>query len=583
MSTRQSIYNERLRDLKEKRERLKTSSRQMGWVRLEVFLILVAVLIWVILPLQSPLIFMSSLIVGVVLFLIPLSYHQRLLDSLAYTETLIRVNEYEIDPKEKLFSDGVVYAEHSSLAADIDIVGHGSLYQLLNRCVTSFGNTALVKNLIANPPNPDFIRKRQSAVQGLSIEIDLRQDLIAIGLQGISTVSQKLLSAGKSYYATSGWKVLLTAWPYFSALAIALGVYVHGAFYALPFLAWWPLMQQSKRVQDLYREISGTSSVWKSYAKLFNRFDSANFKSEELVALKSVTHGASEAIQKLAKLSARWDQRQNGLAIGFMNTLSLFDIKCAYDYEGWKRDHQAKLSDWLEAIGQIEMLNSLATFAYNHENYIYPTLKSGNPEIDIQKMGHPLVATTSIVTNSIHLGSDGNVYVITGSNMSGKSTFLRAVGLNMILAQVGAPVFAEAMTFTPLFLHTSFRQSDSVQENTSYFMAELKRLKEIMTAVDQPGGSLVLLDEILRGTNSEDKSHGSEVLLEKLMTKTAITLLATHDLKLGDLQTVHPGKVVNYCFESEIREGELLFDYTIRPGIAKNKNATFLMKKMGII
>lgn len=555
----------------------------MGWVRLLVFLALIAVLIWVIVPLQSPLIFMGSLIIGVVIFLLPLSYHQKLLDSLIYTETLIRVNQYEINPKGKLFSDGVAYAEHSSLAADIDIVGHGSLYQLINRCVTSFGNTALVKNLIANPPNQDFILKRQSAVQELTSEIDLRQDLIAIGLQGISNVSQKTISQGKSYYATSGWKVLLTVWPFLSAAAIGLGIYVHGAFYALPFLAWWPLMQQSMQVNELYRETSGTSSMWKSYAKLFNRFDSASFKSAELVELKSVTHGASEAIQKLAKLSARWDQRQNQLAIGFMNTLSLFDIKCAYDYEGWKRDHQTQLASWLEAIGHVEMLNSLATFAYNHESYVYPTLKTGKPEIDIHKMGHPLVVATSIVTNSIHLGSDGAVYVITGSNMSGKSTFLRAVGLNMILAQAGAPVFAEAMVFTPLFLHTSFRQSDSVQESTSYFMAELKRLKEIITAVDQPGGSLVLLDEILRGTNSEDKSHGSEVLLEKLMAKNAITLLATHDLKLGELQTVHPGKVVNYCFESEIREGELLFDYTIRPGIAKNKNATFLMKKMGII
>jgi hypothetical protein len=577
----QPVYTERLNHFKEKQSQLKKASRQVGWLRLAVFLILVYVLIAVIVPLHSPLIFMGSLIVGVVIFLIPLCYHQRLFDQLAFTESLIKINEYEINQKEKLFSDGKEYISHSSLASDIDIVGPGSLYQLISRCITQYGNISLVKTLIANPPNAAFIQRRQASLKELTPLIDLRQDLIAIAMPG--TTSKKIMGSTEQYFSNGFWKVLLTAWPFVSAASIALGIYVYPLFYAIPFLAWWPLTRESVRVQLLYTEISGSSGMWKSYAQLFKRISESGFESDELIELKRVTQGASEAIQKLSKLSARWDQRQNGLAIGFMNTLSLFDIKCAYDFERWKADHQQELGSWLDAIGEIEMLNSLATFAFNHPDYVYPTLKSGNPEIVLRKIGHPLVKSTAMVTNDIHLGSDGKVYIITGSNMSGKSTFLRAIGLNMILAQAGAPVFAEAMVFTPLFIHTSFRQSDSVQESTSYFMAELKRLKEIMEAVDQPGGSLVLLDEILRGTNSEDKSHGSEVLLEKLMQKNAITLLATHDLKLGILEGAHPEKVANYCFESEIKDGELTFDYTIRRGIAQNKNATFLMKKMGIV
>lgn len=577
----QSIYIERLSHLRNKQSQLKKSSRQVSWLRLVVFLILVYILIAVIVPLHSPLIFMGSLIVGVVIFLIPLSYHQRLFDQLVFTESLIKINEYEISQKEKLFSDGKEYVSHSSLASDIDVVGPGSLYQLINRCITQHGNNSLVKILIANPPNAAFIQRRQASLRELTPLTDLRQDLIAIAIPG--TGQEKTMTSTAQYFSSGFWKVLLTAWPFVSAASIALGVYVYPLFYAVPFLAWWPLMRESIRVQLLYTEISGTSGMWKSYAQLFKRLSESSFKSEELIELKSVTEGAAQAIQKLSKLSARWDQRQNGLAIGFMNTLSLFDIKCAYDFERWKSDHQMQLNSWLDAIGEIEMLNSLASFAFNHSDYVYPILKSGSPEISVQKMGHPLVKSAAMVTNDIHLGSDGKVYIITGSNMSGKSTFLRAIGLNMILAQAGAPVFAESMVFTPLFLHTSFRQSDSVQESTSYFMAELMRLKEIMEAVDEPGGSLVLLDEILRGTNSEDKSHGSEVLLEKLMQKNAITLLATHDLKLGVLETAHSGKVANYCFESEIKDGELTFDYTIRRGIAQNKNATFLMKKMGIV
>lgn len=554
----------------------------MGWVRLTVFLILVAVMIWVIVPLESPIIFLISVILGIVIFLLPLSYHQKILDSIAFTEALITVNENEIARKENLFSDGATYAGESPLAADIDITGAGSLYQLMNRSVTPYGNTSLLNSLIGNNPNAELIQKRQRALQELTPEIDLRQDLIAIALLGLSGKQEKFKSSGNFYFNNPKWKTLLTLWPILSAIAIGLGIFVHGGFYAIPFLSWLILNPQSKRVQKLYKEVSGTNSMWSSYAKLFNRFDEHTFKSEELVQLKSITQGASDAIQQLAKISSRWDQRQNGLAIGFMNTLALFDIKCAYDYEQWKLQYESKLTIWLGALGHLEMLNSLATFTFNHPNYTFPTLKTGKPEIDIQNMGHPLVASTAIVTNNIKLGTDGKVYIITGSNMSGKSTFLRGVGLNMILAQAGAPVFASAMTFTPLRIHTSFRQSDSVQESTSYFMAELKRLKEIMTAVDEPNGSLVLLDEILRGTNSEDKSHGSEVLIEKLMQKNAITLLATHDLKLGSLETQHPGQVVNYCFESEINGDNLTFDYTIRRGIAKNKNATFLMKQMGI-
>ena len=575
-----SIYHQRLETLNTKLAQLKKSSRQMGWIRLFVFVVLAVILIWVIGPLQSPMIFMGSVIGGIVIFMLPLSYHQKIFDSIAFTEALITVNENEIQLKKNLFSDGNEYASESAIANDIDVTGPGSLYQLMNRCVTPYGNTSLTKSLLNQELNVEGIQKRQKAVQELTPAIDLRQDLIAIALLGASDKKDKPQASTGTYFQQ--WKMLVMVWPFISAIAIGLGFFVHGAFYAIPFLAWLPLNRTAKQVQQLYKEISGSSVTWSSYAKLFKRIDGNNFVSDELVELTAAAHGAHEAIQRLAKISSRWDQRQNGLAIGFMNTLALFDLKCAYDYEQWKMQHQTQLSTWLETIGQLERLNSLATFAFNHPDYSYPTLKTGKPEIEIQNMGHPLITSGNVVTNSIALGTDGCVYVITGSNMSGKSTFLRAIGLNMILAQAGVSVFAASMTFTPLRLLTSFRQSDSVQESTSYFMAELKRLKEIMSIVSGQVASLILLDEILRGTNSEDKSHGSEILLEKLMQVNAVTLLATHDIKLGSLESIHPNKAVNYCFESEIKNDCLTFDYQIRRGIAQNKNATFLMKKMGI-
>lgn len=580
MHTPQAVYTQRLETLNSKLIQLRKSSRQMGWIRLFVFVMLIGILIWVIVPLESPMIFIGSVIVGIFIFMLPLSFHQKIFDSIAFTEALISVNQNEIQSKKNLFSDGNEYASESAIANDIDVTGSGSLYQRMNRCVTPYGNICLTKTLLNQELNRDCIQKRQKAVQELTSAIDLRQDLIAIALLGASDKKAKYQGSTSSHFQK--WKFLVTAWPFLSAVAIGLGIFVHGAFYAIPFLAWWPLNLTAKQVQLLYKEISGSSTTWSSYAKLFKRIDGNNFTSEELAELTAAAHGAHEAIKQLAKISSQWDQRQNGLAIGFMNTLALFDLKCAYDYEQWKAQYQSQLSNWLETIGKLEMLNSLATFAFNHPAYSYPILKSGKLEIQIENMGHPLITSNQMITNSITLGTDGCVYIITGSNMSGKSTFLRAIGLNMILAQAGVPVFASSMTFTPVRLLTSFRQSDSIQESTSYFMAELKRLKEIMSIATEQGAALILLDEILRGTNSEDKSHGSEILLEKLMHVNAITLLATHDIKLGSLEAVHPNKAVNYCFESEIKENNLTFDYRIRRGVAQNKNATFLMKKMGI-
>jgi DNA mismatch repair ATPase MutS len=455
---------------------------------------------------------------------------------------------------------------------------------MINRSITEPGNKELIKNLLIGSIAAEAITRRQHSVKELAPLVDFRQELIALALTGSkSKPIRKLFNTSNFYVDKWHWKVLVVAWPFLSLASILLGIYLNGLFYFLPLVSWFVIQGELKRFQSLFLEISSGSGKWKSYGKILEHVSKIQFQGKELNDLASVTTNASKALHELSALSARWDQRGNFFSLAFMNTLVLFDIKCAYEFEKWKTEHNNELETWIDTIGKIESLNSLATFAFNHPDYSYPSLLDEQPEISIQKMGHPLIGEKSVVTNDIHLGAEAKVYIVTGSNMSGKSTFLRAVGINMILAQAGVPVFAEAMRFTPMLILTSFRQSDSVQENTSYFMAELKRLKEIIEALDQSMGSLVLLDEILRGTNSEDKSHGSEVLLEKLITKNAVTILATHDLKLSLLQSRYPEQVQNYCFESEIVNNELFFDYKIKKGVAQNKNATFLMKKMGIV
>jgi DNA mismatch repair ATPase MutS len=222
---------------------------------------------------------------------------------------------------------------------------------------------------------------------------------------------------------------------------------------------------------------------------------------------------------------------------------------------------------------------------FNHPAWIWPVV-NGNDGLSItgKALAHPLIPALENVANDFSIGKAEKLILVTGSNMSGKTTFLRTVGVNLILAQCGAPVSAASFAFTPMHILSSIRVSDSLQEHTSYFMAELKRLKHIITFLQQESTpALVLIDEILRGTNSEDKTFGSEQFIKKLLQYNCLTMFATHDLSLGQLETALPGQLNNYCFESIIRDGELIFDYTLQRGIAKNKNASFLMEKMAII
>jgi DNA mismatch repair ATPase MutS len=234
-------------------------------------------------------------------------------------------------------------------------------------------------------------------------------------------------------------------------------------------------------------------------------------------------------------------------------------------------------------VAEIECLNSFSTFRFNNPDYCFPSVSEGSLVIEAKQIAHPLIPEKERVPNDFAIGIKDRLQLITGSNMSGKTTFLRTIGVNLLLARCGAPVCAGYFCFSPMLILTSIRISDSLQEHTSYFMAELKRLKQIILSLQKDQTALVLVDEILRGTNSEDKTQGSRQFIRKLLQYHCVALFATHDLSLSVLENEYPGAVANYCFESIIKDNELDFDYTLQKGVAKNKNASFLMKKMEII
>ena len=296
--------------------------------------------------------------------------------------------------------------------------------------------------------------------------------------------------------------------------------------------------------------------------------------------LSAEQSSASKSISRLSRLLDDLDSVGNILVSIPLNIFTFYHLHAYRKLLDWKRTYAQHITPWLTVIAEVEVLHSFATFAYNNPTFAYPSLND-QQLISFEGLGHPLIPAKDRIDNSISFALHRFV-ILTGSNMSGKSTFLRALGVNMLLASMGLPVCAQKATIHPMPLLVSMRLSDSLSDGKSYFFAEINRLRSIMETLAQ-APCFVLLDELLRGTNSEDKQSGTFKIIEKMVLLKAIGVIATHDLEVCALSEKYPEVLQNKCFESQIVDGELYFDYTLKEGICQNKNATFLMEKMGII
>jgi DNA mismatch repair ATPase MutS len=249
----------------------------------------------------------------------------------------------------------------------------------------------------------------------------------------------------------------------------------------------------------------------------------------------------------------------------------------------WHQQHHSEIAGWLDTIAAFDELVSFAGFAGNHPGFVYPEVANGDFVFKSEQLGHPLLPQNKRVGNDFSVAGWSKAVIVTGANMAGKSTFLRTVGVNLILAEAGAPVCAQSMVFTPVQLFTNMRTTDSLQKEESYFFAELKRIKRVLELLENGMPVFVILDEMLKGTNSVDKLNGSKELVKKLLQLPAVSLIATHDLKLSEMEADFPKQVANLCFEIRIENNEMVFDYKLSPGVTQTMNATFLMRKMGII
>ena len=529
-----------------------------------------------------------------IVFIFLVRIYFNLKDKKTLIQKLLFINDNELNiikGEANQFDNGKEFLSHESYFDDLDVFGQNSLYHLLNRTTTSHGSSKLSNLLKQTFSKKEDILDQQEAIKILSLEIDNRQLLSAYGLLNQEKAGNLYgildwLKIDGNLHKKTWLRIIRWALPLYNIAAILFYLETDNYYFlAIGIIASWSIIgPYSKYINHQHALVTEKQKILQQYADILKIL--GNIHPQQSVLLKELnttSANAHQSIKQLSQLTSLFDQRLNMVVNILLNSLALYDIQCIINLEKWKEKNKANFEKYIDCVGKIESLCSLACFAHNHSSYSYPVLIDNELSIYGSQLAHPLIAEKETVANDFAIGKGNKLQLLTGSNMSGKTTFLRTVGINLLLAQCGAPVCASSFSFKPMHILSSIRVSDSLQEHTSYFMAELKRLQQIILQLQNGEPALVLVDEILRGTNSEDKTQGSEEFIKKLLQYNCLSLFATHDLALSKLENDFPRKVSNYCFESIIENGELSFDYKLQSGVAKNKNASFLMKKMGII
>jgi DNA mismatch repair ATPase MutS len=530
----------------------------------------------------------------VLIFVILVRNHSRLFNERSHVKNLVNINKAEqesLAANFKRFETGSKFLDaHHPYSYDLDIFGEGSLFQIINRCNTIIGKQKLAGHLTSVQTSADDVIKKQQAIKELSDRIDFRQHYQAAGaeideLESDRSQLMEWISLPAFVYGKKTYKLILTVIPAITVLAVVASFF-NVAFRPLAVLLaafqWAFLGFHLKLVNQFHEFISRKKNTLEKYANLLQYLKSEPFNSSELKSFLLQASDADVKVKNLSSLVRALDARMNSMTTLIMNSLFMYDLQCVYRLEKWKEDNASKLSKWLDATAEMEVLNSFATFAFNNKTFNYPTITSAFA-IRAKQMGHPLIDPVECVVNDFAIGNGPTILIVTGANMAGKSTFLRTLGVNIVLALNGVPVFASDFSCPIIHLRTGMRTADSLKDHQSYFYAELDRLKSIMDELRSGQPLLILLDEILKGTNSTDKQSGSISLVKQLMPHSCLALIATHDVVLGELENQFPDKVKNYHFEANIENDQLSFDYKLKAGIAEKMNATFLMKKMGII
>ncbi len=585
------IYKQRAAQFRDEQKKYTTQLSLTSFFRLLLF-ISFAWFIYVAFKLRFQGYNLLFALLCIIAFLVVVFIAENIKKKIKFIEQLILINENEIGTGEgvpSFLDNGALLSPAKGFAVDLNVFGNHSLFHLLNRTGSQPGKKELAARLASPFTHSNDIENYQACAKELAGKIDFRQTLLAHTLLFKEEETLAQLQSGITAKAFAGlqnkfWSLIAICWPVLGVLVIAFCIWQNNYRLLLAFTVMGLLVLSVilKKVNLLYFHISKRSYLYNQYARCFRLISEEKFDHPYLQKKQEEIIHASHAFKQLASLTGLFDLRLSILSF-FINGIFVLDLLCARAYLKWNNRHQPNIKTWFDNLGEIELLNSIATFHYNHPSFIFPEIVNDGLLINATGMGHPLMKEDTAVVNDISIGETSKLHLITGSNMSGKSTFLRTLGLNTILAQSGAPVFAKTFVICPVRLLTSFHHIDSLEESTSYFYAELKCLQDIIKSLSNPAPALVLLDEVMRGTNSKDKHDGTALLIRKLLSYSCLSLIATHDTELGILAADHPGMIENFCFESELADDELTFDFTMHKGVAKTKNATYLMQKMGIL
>ncbi|MBT4398521.1 MAG: hypothetical protein HOD37_03485 [Bacteroidetes bacterium] len=515
-----------------------------------------------------------------------------------FLKNLIQVNEDELKAiKGDLspFKSGNKYIDyHHTYSYDLDVFGEHSLYRLLDRTGTVPGRDQLAAELLDTELDREVILQRQKAVKELASELNWRQEFLATARQiefekDETRELQNWLRSKDYFLGKKIYPILFILIPLISvAIPVLIGFNIISIYSALYYILPLALVAiQAKRILSEQNKVGRFVKLFRKYYSLLLLLEKPGYKSEYLKKLQArLNHKgqvASNIVNQLSGILWGLESRNNLIMAFLLNAFMVWDLRYMVRLEIWRRDFGDEFDTWLDVTGRFEVLNSLANLNYNRDDMIFPDLPDGDCILEMESGGHPLIEPAKRIDNDLNFYGRGQIKIITGANMAGKSTLLRTVGINLLLGMMGAPVCAKKFTFTPIRIRTSVRTNDSLGDNESYFYAELVKLNRIMVDLRKEGPVFVIVDEMLKGTNSRDKHTGSVGLVKQLIKLGANGLVATHDIELGQLIREYPKQIENKSFEVKISDEHLSFDYILYDGISQNLNATFLMKQMGIL
>lgn len=538
------------------------------------------------------------MVVPVLSFMVLVKRQTTVQNELFYAEKLLFIFKNEVSLStggKNAYNDGKAFASEShSYSSDLDIYGHSSLYALINRANTVSGMKILAESL-GKPATQKAINERQLAITELSGHIDqtfhFRAGMQSHKPEQLEVIIDKLEHdmPAQLKFTENNWLRLYTiAAPVISVIMLIAGNIYGGSMWS--FVGLYLLFNAAlnffhlKNINKIYYGFSGSSGLLNDISGTIKWTEEVHWESayiKRFFAGEKSTVPLSTQIKALAAIIQSFDVRLNVLVGVVFNLLFLWDFRCAIKLGKWYKDSSAELLKGIYRISQFEELISFATLKYNEPDWVYPVIQT-DFYFNADALGHPLIAESKRVRNDYKFDSQATVDIITGSNMAGKSTFLRTAGINMVLAFAGSPVCANTMETSIFEILTYMRIKDSLNDQTSTFKAELNRLKMILGGVGTLNHPLVLIDEMLRGTNSKDKYLGSKVFIQKMISEKTPALFATHDLQLSEMAGDYPSQVRNYHFDIQLSGSDMNFDYKLKHGACKTFNAAILLREIGL-